>query len=161
MAYYIKTVWPPGGQEEGLRDDKETEFAEGQKQIAERFIKCDGFFLYETGHKNKGKIGAKAIFARGTVQAPFEVKTIQDKQGHKVERGEEKKFPYHVRINLSKNERVNSRDGVSLNTIRKVLKKPKERMQRKGGIIKIKKDQFNKLYSELKKCSQKAKNKKS
>ncbi len=159
MAYYIKTVWPPGGQEEGLDDEERTEFAEGQKRAAKHFIKCDGFFLYETGHKNKGKIGAKAIFAKGTVQAPFKVITIQDKC-YSTDKGEEKKFPYHVKINLGKNERVNSRDGVSLNTIRKVLKKPKDKMRQKGGLIEIKKDQFDKLYSELKKCSQKAKNKK-
>ena len=153
MVYYIKTVWPPGDNE------NRTEFAEKQRQAAERFIKCDGFFLYETGRKNRGKIGAKAIFAKGIVQAPPKVIDSQDETNYNTEGGKEKKFPYHVRINLSKTERVNSRDGVSLNIIRKVLKKPRDDMQRKGGLIEITKDQFDELYSELKKCSQKAKNK--
>ena len=156
MVYYIKTVWPPGGQEEGLDDENRTEFAEGQKQAAEHFIKCDGFFLYETGHKNKGKIGAKAIFAQGTIQTPSKVIDSQNKTSYSIKGGEKKSFPYHVKINLSE-RRVNSPDGVSLNTIRKVLKKPKENMQRQGELIEITKDQFDKLCLELKKCSQKAK----
>lgn len=158
MAYYIKCIWAPGGQE-GLDDEKRTEFAEGQERVAQRFSECDGFFLYETGHKNKGKIGAKAIFAKGTVQTPSEVITIQNERKYSAG-GEEKKFPYHVKINLSEKEKTNSLNGVPLDTIRIILEKPKENMQRSGGLIKITKDQFDKLYSELKKCSQKNKDKK-
>lgn len=153
MAYYIKCIWAPGGQE-GLDDEERTEFAEGQKRAAQRFCECDGFFLYETGNKNKGKIGAKAIFAKGTVQKPFKVITIQNEHKHNSGR-EEKKFPYRVKINLDK--KVNSLNGVSLDIIRKILGKPKESMQRQGGLIKTTKDQFDKLYLELEKCSQKIK----
>ena len=149
MTYYIKTIWAPGGQEK-LDDEERTEFAEGQEQVAQRFIKCDGFFLYETGHKNKGKIGAKAIFAQGTIQTPPKVINSQNKHKHKTEGGKENFFPYHVKINLSK--RINSLNGVSLDIIRGVLKKPKENMQRQGGIIEITKDQFNELCLELEKC---------
>ncbi|MCK4891535.1 MAG: hypothetical protein KAS78_02590 [Candidatus Pacebacteria bacterium] len=154
MAYYIKCIWAPGGQD-GLDDGDRTEFAEGQERAAQRFIKCDGFFLYETGHKNKDKIGAKAIFAQGTVQMPSKVIDSQDRTNYSIEGGEEKSFPYHVKINLNEESRVNSLNGVSLNTIRRVLKKPKERMQRQGGLIEITKDQFNELCLELEKCSRK------
>ena len=99
--YYIKTIWAPGGQD-GLDDINRTEFAEGQERVAQRFIKCDGFFLYETGHKNKGKIGAKAIFAQGIIQTSPKVINTRNEHKYKTEGGEEKNFPYHVKINLSK-----------------------------------------------------------
>ena len=156
MTYYIKNIWASGGQD-GLDDEKRTEFAEGQKQAAQRFSECDGFFLYETGHKNKGKIGAKAIFAQGTIQTPSEVIINQNEQKYRVEGGEEKLFPYHVKINLS--VRINSLNGVSLDMIRMVLKKPRDDMQRRGGLIEITKDQFDKLCLELEKCSRKSQNK--
>lgn len=148
--YYIKNIWGPGGQE-GYPHKDRTEFAEGQKKAAKRFSKCDGFFLYETGGKNHGKIGAKAIFAKGTVQTPSEVIIKQDEQKYEIERGEEKKFPYHVKINL--NVRVNPLNGVPLDTIRAILKSPKEHMQRKGGLVKITKEQFDQLSIELNKKS--------
>ena len=156
MTYYIKNIWGPDGQEGYPRKDK-TEFAEGQKLVAQRFSECDGFFLYETGHKNKGKIGAKAIFAQGTIQTPSKVIISQDKQRYKIEGGGEKLFPYHVKINLS--VRINSLNGVSLDMIRMVLKKPRDNMQRRGGLIEITKDQFDKLCLELEKCSRKSQNK--
>ena len=73
-----------------------------------------------------------------------------------MEKKEEKKkkFPYDVKINLS--VKINPLNGVLLDAIRKILKKPKENMQRKGGIIKITKDQFNKLCLELEKCYRKS-----
>lgn len=155
MTYYIKNIWGPDGQEGYPRKDK-TEFAEGQERAAQRFIKCDGFFLYETGRKNKGKKGAKAVFAQGTVQTPSEVTTNQAEINKKE--SVEKIFLYEVKINLS--VRINPLDGVSLDIIRRVLKKPRENMQRQGGLIKITEDQFNKLCLELERCSKKAKNKK-
>ena len=155
MAYYIKCIWAPGGQD-GLDDGDRTEFAEGQERAAQRFIKCDGFFLYETGHKNKGKIGAKAIFAQGTVQMPSKVIDSQNGTSYSIEGGEEKSFPYHVKINLIEKSKVNSLNGVSLDRIRVILKKPKENMQRQGGIIEITKDQFDELCLELEKCYRKS-----
>ncbi|MCK4592780.1 hypothetical protein KAT63_05095 [Candidatus Parcubacteria bacterium] len=154
MAYYIKCIWTPGGQD-GLDDEKRTEFAKKQERAAKRFIKCDGFFLYETGCKSKGKIGAKTIFAQGTVQMPSKIIDSQDRTSYSIEGGEEKSFPYHVKINLNEESRVNSLNGVSLNTIRRVLKKPKECMQRQGGLIEITKDQFDELCLELEKCYRK------
>ncbi|MBU4481533.1 hypothetical protein KKH59_04475 [Patescibacteria group bacterium] len=151
--YYIKNIWGPGGQKGYPHKDK-TEFAEGQKRAAERFSECDGFFLYETGGKENDKIGAKTIFAQGTVQLPPEVITNQDGQKHGIERGEEKEFPYDVKINLS--VRIHPRDGVPLDTIRKILKSPKEKMQRPGGLIKITKEQFDQLFIELNKRPQKS-----
>ncbi|MCK5123131.1 MAG: hypothetical protein KAQ87_03210 [Candidatus Pacebacteria bacterium] len=151
--YYIKTIWAPGGQD-GLDDINRTEFAEGQERVAQRFIKCDGFFLYETGHKNKGKIGAKAIFAQGIIQTSPKVINTRNEHKYKTEGGEEKNFPYHVKINLSKI--INSLNGVSLDTIRVILESPKDNMQRPGGLIKIKKDQFDKLCLELEKCYRKS-----
>ncbi len=146
--YYIKNIWGPDGQE-GYPNKDRTEFAEGKRKAAQRFSECDGFFLYETGGKNNGKIGAKAIFAKGTVQIPSEVIISQDEQKYGIERGEEKKFPYHVKVSLS--VRINPLNGVPLDTIRTILKSPKERMQRHGGLIKITKEQFDQLSIELNK----------
>lgn len=66
--YYIKNIWGPGGQE-GY-GNKIIGFDEKQKKAAQRFSKCDGFFLYETGNKDNNKIGAKTIFAKGTIKMP-------------------------------------------------------------------------------------------
>lgn len=148
--YYIKNIWGPHGQsEEFLQETIDLHFAEGQEQAAERFSECDGFFLYETDGKKNGKIGAKTIFAKGTVQLPPEVITSQDGQKHGTERGEAKKFPYYVKINLS--ARINPLDGIPLNTIREILESPKETMQRPGGLIKITKEQFGQLSLKLQK----------
>ena len=152
MAYYIKNIWGPGGQKGDPRD--RIGFAEGQKLAAKRFSECNGFLIYETGGKEDEKIGAKAIFAQGTVQIPSEVIANQDEQKYGKERGEEKKFPYDVKINLS--VKINPLNGVLLNTIREILKSSKEKMQRKGGLIEIEKDQFDKLCLELEKCYRKS-----
>lgn len=153
MTYYIKNIWGPGGQK-GYPNKNRIGFAEGQKPAAKRFSECDGFLIYETGGKEGEKIGAKAIFTQGTVQTSSEVIANQDEQKYGKERGEEKKFPYDVKINL--NVKINPLNGVLLDKIREILKKPKENMQRKGGIIKITKDQFNKLCLELEKCYRKS-----
>ena len=146
--YYIKNIWGPGGQE-GYPHKGKTEFAEGQKQAAQCFSECDGFFLYETGGKKNDKIGAKSIFARGTVQIPTEVVTSQDEQKYGKERGQEKNFPYYVKVNL--NIKIDPLNGVPLDTIRAVLRSPGENMQRHGGLIKINKEQFDQLSIELNK----------
>jgi hypothetical protein len=148
--YYIKNVWGPHGQsEEFLQETIDLRFAEGQERAAERFSECEGFFFYETDGKKNGKIGAKTIFAQGTVQLPPQVFYKRDGIKHGENRGEAKEFPYYVKINLSM--RMNPLDGIPLNTIREMLESPKETMQRPGGLIKITKKQFNQLSLELQK----------
>jgi hypothetical protein len=146
--YYIKNIWGPGGQE-GYPHKDRTEFAKGQKQAAQHFSECDGFFLYETSGKRNDKIGAKSIFAQGIVRTPSEIITNQDEQKYGIERGEEKIFPYYVKVNLS--IKINPLNGVPLDAVRAILKSPKECMQRHGGLIKITKEQFDQLSIELNK----------
>ena len=54
MTYYIKNIWGPGGQE-GYPYKGRTEFAEGQKQAAQRFSECDGFFFMKQTVKRMTK----------------------------------------------------------------------------------------------------------
>lgn len=147
MTYYIKNTWGPGGQY-GYPFD-EIHFAEGQQKAAKRFSECDGFLIYETGHCDGNKIGAKAIFIKGTIASP---KIIFNKFA--VEGGEnigvEKRcFPYSLKINII--DRVNPLKGVPLNTIRQILGRPRETMQRRGGLIRLTKEQFDNLSLELEK----------
>ena len=148
--YYIKNIWGPGGQG-GYPYKNRMGFADGQEQAAQRFTKCDGFLIRETGGKEGEKVGAKAIYAQGTVQMPSKI-IINQAEMSKKESGK-KIFPYDVKINLSR--RINPLNGVPLNTIRKILESPKEDMQRQGGLIEITKDQFDKLCLELEKCFEK------
>lgn len=148
--YYIKNVWGPYGQSKDfLQKTINMHFAEGQERAANRFSGCDGFFIYETGGKENDKIGAKAIFAQGTVQLPIQVFYKRDGIKHGRNGREAKEFPYYVKINLS--IRTNPLNGVPLDTIRAILKSPKEKMQRHGGLIKITKEQFDQLSIELNK----------
>jgi hypothetical protein len=145
MTYYIKNTWGPGGQE-GYPFD-EIHFAEGQQKAAERFSQCDGFFIYETGHCEYHKCGAKAIFAKGTVVSP---KVFFNKNATKSGENlgvEERRFPYSIKIEI--NTRIDPLKGVSLNTIRQILGRHQETMQRPGGLMKITEEQFNKLSLEL------------
>ncbi len=101
MSYYIKNIWGPGGQK-GYPQKNQIDFAEGQKKAAERFGECSGFLLYETGHCEGNKIGAKSIFAYGTVAFP-EIIFDQYARKHGESIGVvERSFPYLVKINLSK-----------------------------------------------------------
>lgn len=148
--YYIKNVWGPYGQSKDfLQETIDMYFAEGQERAINRFSKCDGFLIYETGGKENDKIGAKAIFAQGTIQLPSKVFHKKDGIKHRKSDREAKEFPYYVKINLS--IRTNPLNGVPLDTIRTILKSPKEDMQRHGGLMKITKEQFDQLSIELNK----------
>jgi len=148
--YYIKNIWGPYGQSKDfLQKTINMHFAKGQERAANRFSECDGFLIYETGDKENDKIGAKAIFTQGTVQFPLQVFHKRDGIKHRKSGRSGKEFPYYVKINLS--TRTNPSDGVPLDTIRIILKSPKENMQRHGGLIEITKEQFDKLSIELNK----------
>ena len=146
MAYYIKNIWGPDGQN-GYPEVSQTEFAEGQEKAAERFSQCDGFLLYETGHCENNKIGAKSIFAKGSVISP---EVLSNKNIKKYGKGigvAERSFPYAIKIKLD--IRINPLNGIPLNAIRRIIEKPKETMQRLGGLIRITEDQFDVLSLEL------------
>ncbi len=104
MSYYIKNIWGPGGQE-GYPFDDDMHFAENQRSMAERFADCDGFLVYETGHRKGDIEGAKTIYGKGVVTSN---EAYFNKNGHKsgTDRNvEEKVFSYTVKIKL--NLRVN------------------------------------------------------
>jgi hypothetical protein len=149
MTYYIKNTWGPGGQD-GYPAD-EIHFAEGQQKAAERFSRCEGFFIYETGHCEYGRCGAKAIFTRGIVTYPEVIfNEYATKSGENLG-VTDRKFPYSLKIEMD--IRVNPLRGVPLNTIRRILGKPQETMQRQGGLIKITEEQFDEISSELEKIN--------
>ena len=149
MAYYIKNIWGPDGQN-GYPEVSQAEFVEGQEKAAERFSQCDGFLLYETGHCENNKIGAKSIFAKGSVIFP-EIFSNENINEYGESMGvANRRFPYAVKIKLD--IRINPLSGVSLSVIRRIIKKPKETMQRPGGLVKITKEQFNALCLELNKA---------
>ena len=142
MVYFIKSIWGPAGQN-GYPKHGKVEFSD--KRSAERFSECSGFFLYETGHKEGDKKGARSIFAVGSIKNP---KIFKEETTYLAkEEWAKKEFPYYIKITLSK--RVEPNHGVPLSKIREILNSPGEDMQRHGGIIKITKTQFDKINSEL------------
>jgi len=112
--YYIKFITGPGGRM-GYPENNGNlvAFAPRQEKPCNRFKECNEFLLYETGHKDKNGIGAKAIYARGVIDAD------QSSFIHLPGFGEE-------------------------------IVGKKLRRQR-GGLLRITKEQFNALSSELNK----------
>jgi len=144
--YYIKYITGPYGQA-GYSENNGNliAFAVGQKNPSIRFKKCDGFFLYETGHKAGNKVGAKAIYAQGV---------ISDDQSSFLYLpgfGVGEKWPYAVKVILQ--TRIDPLGGVSLEKIREIT--GVHMLQRRGGLLKITEEQFDALSSELKKCLEK------
>lgn len=132
-SYYIKYVWGPHAQE-GYPKEGLIHFAEGQERACQCFRECKGFLLYETGSKEGDKTGAKAIYAWGVIasdQPSFIKETLS--------RG--KRFSCGVKVELK--ERVDPKDGISLNKIREIT--GVENTQRKGGLLEITEEQFEKL----------------
>lgn len=142
-TYYIKYITGPHGQTDYPENNGNlVAFAVGQEKPSIRFKKCDGFFLYETGHKAGEKTGAKAIYAQGI---------ISDDQSsflHLPEFGVGEKWPYAVKVILQ--TRTDPLNGVSLEKVREIT--GARTLQRKGGLLKITEEQFDVLSSELKKC---------
>jgi len=146
--YYIKDIWGPGAQEgypykENNSDNCLIYFS--SKKGQECFRKCKGFLIYETGHKTKNGMGSKTIYAYGVIVSD------QSDLSEYWSDIDEKKFPFPVRIRLQKRINPEDKSGVSLDIIRAILKSPKEKMQRPGGLIKITKEQFDQLSIELNK----------
>ena len=146
--YYIKCIWGPGAQEgyphkENNSDNCLIYFS--SKNGQERFRECNGFLIYETESKTKDTIGSKTIYAYGVI-VPNQLNLPEDwsdKNG--------KKFPFAVRIRLQKRKNPKDKSGVSLAKVRKIIKR--KNIQQVHGLIKITEYQFDKLCSELKKCS--------
>ncbi|MCK4859060.1 MAG: hypothetical protein KAS87_00690 [Candidatus Omnitrophica bacterium] len=150
--YYIKNIYGPRGDypcKENNSDSCLIDFSSERGQ--KRFRECKGFLIRETGHKEKGKTGSKIIYAYGII-APNQSNLVE-KEYEKDYNG--KKFPFAVRVHLQKRINYGSNHGIPLDTIRAILKSPKENMRWQSGLRKIDKDQFDKLCLELKKCSKK------
>ncbi len=138
--YYIKYITGPVGQK-GYPENNGNlvAFAKGQKKPCDRFKECDGFFLYETGHKEKEtkKTGMKAIYARGVIA------TDQSSFLHLPGFGVGERWPYVVKVIL---ERGNSL-GVSIREIEEIM--GKRLTNKRGGLWKISSEQFKKINAEL------------
>lgn len=141
--YYIKFITGPGGQM-GYPENKGNlvAFAPGQEKPCNWFKECDEFLLYETGHRNKDGVGAKAIYARGVVDE--DQYSFIHLSGFGVGEG----WPYAVKVNIQK--MVNPAEGVSQKRIEEII--GKKLTNKPGGIWGITKEQFDTLSSELNKC---------
>lgn len=147
--YYIKYITGPCGQMGHPEDNGNlVEFAAGQEGSCNRFKECDRFFIYETGHKTKNKVGAKAIYAQGII-ADDQSSFLRLYPGTGFSVGG--RHPYAAKVVLQK--RVDPLNGVSLKKIREIT--GVGMMQRKGGLLKITKEQFDALSLELEKCLRK------
>lgn len=145
--YYIKLIYGPAGQS-GYPCNKDgcerlIHFAKGQKNRCEVFSKCKGFLLYETGHRNQDKIGAKSIYAYGIIS---QTRIIDDLVMSREPQN--KSFPFAVKVKI--NKRVNPKDGILLNAARKIIRR--KNMQAPGGLIPITEKQFEELHRKLDKC---------
>lgn len=140
--YYIKFITGPGGRM-GYPENNGNlvAFAPRQEKPCNRFKECNEFLLYETGHKDKNGIGAKAIYARGVIDAD------QSSFIHLPGFGVGEEWPYVVKVNIQKS--VDPAEGVPQKRIEEIVGK-KLRRQR-GGLLRITKEQFNALSSELNK----------
>jgi len=148
MNYYIKTMWGPGADCYPKKDKGGViSFSIDYPKQSEKFKECDGFFLYETGHKEDGRIGVKAIYAYGQIA---EDQKGKDLKRNYITRGKE--FSWGVKVNIQK--RVKSEDGVSISQLRKLGIK---QFEAPGGLIKITDEQFVILKEELNKTNNKDK----
>ncbi len=138
--YYIKYITGPGGQM-GYPENNGylVAFAPRQEKPCNRFKECDGFLLYETGHKTGDRAGAKAIYARGVVAVD------QSSFINLPEFGVGEKWPYVVKVNIQK--RVDPAKGVPQKRIEEIV--GKKLRDKPGGIWKITKEEFDALSSEL------------
>ena len=134
MAYFIKTIWGPGGQY-GFPENGEMNFANKRmKKRCEKFAGQNKFLVYETGHKDKRNVGAKSVYAQGIVLS------------NKCEMLKNREIGVYIKIT----KRVNPKNGIKLGIVRKIINR--QNMQAPGGLIEITKEQFNKLSAELEKC---------
>lgn len=137
--YFIKIIDGPEGQK-GYPKDNLIHFT--TKNSCERFKECGGFLIYETGGYNQ-KEGLMTIYAYGSIdpEQPQYIKPVEARGRH---------YPYGVKVKLSKH--IPPKNGVPLDKIREITKIKK--FQRPGGILKITKEQFDDLCTDLDKRSQ-------
>ena len=147
MNYYIKTMWGPRADRYPEKDKGGVIFfPTNYPKQKEKFKKCDGFFLYETGCKENDEIGAKAIYAYGQIA---DNQTGKDLERDYIARGKE--FSRGVRVDI--NKRVRSKDGISISQLRELGIK---QFEAQGGLIKITDEQFLILKKELDKIKNKS-----
>lgn len=137
-SYYIKYVYGPAGQNGYPHSDGLIHFS--NEKTRKRFLDCSGFLLYEVGGVGNKPIGAMTIYAYGFIES------IQPETYSPALRGD-KLFPYAVKVKIDSKSRVNPKNGIPLKSISKIINS--KNMQRKGGMIKITKEQFDELCAEL------------
>lgn len=137
--YYIKYITGPCGQE-GYPESNGNLVA--FRFRPDRFKNCAGFLLYETGHKNKKMVGAKAIYACGSIDAD-QVSFLG-----LPEFGVGEKWPYVVKVVIQK--RVDPLNGVPRYKVEEII--GREVRRQKNGILKITEREFKLLSEELDRC---------
>jgi len=147
MNYYIKTIWGPRADCYPKKDKNGgvISFPINYPKQSQKFEECDGFFLYETSHKEDDQIGVKAIYAYGQIA---EDQKGKDLEKNYIARGKE--FGGGVRVDIQK--RVKGEDGISISQLRKLGIRQFEAL---GGLIKITDEQFAILKKELDKINNK------
>lgn len=137
--FYIKTVYAPGlkhleGNEVFIEFSKEN--------YRNRFSRCFGFLLYETGNLYNNGIGSKCIFAKGRIKTPVEYGYSECGVGSKT-------FSFTVKGVIEKHVDGHYQ-GLSANEINEICPALCFRCRpTQGGLYPISKTQFNALSDEL------------
>jgi len=131
MAYYIKTIWGPHGNE--YAGHGFIEFPINCENTSKKFKECDGFLIYETGREEDGCNGHMTVFALGEVS-----RNQSDLPKNNKDWG------WFVRTNILKI--VSSEDGIGIKQLRKL---GINQFQIPGGLIPITKEQFEAIATEL------------
>lgn len=141
--YYIKAVSAPGLKYMDKKYEVLVEFK--TKNMCNKFSKCAGFLLYETGNKYDGGIGAKTVFAKGYIKT---IKALE-KYESSNEQYSNKNFPFTIKCVIEKVVE-NYHQGFSADKINKICQglnfKP---MPTRGGLYPINKTQFDALSAEM------------
>lgn len=139
-GYYIKAVSAPGLKYMDKKYEVLVEFK--TENMRNKFSRCAGFLLYETGNKYDGGMGAKSVFAKGYIKIPKEYESSNEQCSNK-------NFPFTIKCVIEKVVE-NYHQGFSADKINKICPglnfKP---MPIRGGLYPINKIQFDTLSSEM------------
>ena len=139
--FFIKMVDAPG-LIHIVGDEVPVEFSYRARNQCDRFGKCDGFLLYETGRKHEGGIGSKCIFAKGHIKIPVKIKLSDCCV-------DGKKFPVAIETIIDQTlPSGQHNNGLNIEDIRKIYPNfiPGQKC---GGLFPIGKEQFEALSAEL------------
>ena len=137
--YYIKAVSAPGLKYMDEKDEVLVEFK--TENVCDKFSKCAGFLLYETGNKYDGGVGTKCIFAKGYIKIPKEYKSSNEQYN--------KNFPFTIKCVIEKVVK-DHHQGFSADTINKLCVGLNFRsMPIRGGLYPINKIHFDTLSAKI------------